>query len=189
MSLRVSEPMGERGRFRSKIRGILGLGLVGGAVGFGVGAIWGGILSVLRSGIVFDVDYLPFLLTMVLGNAKGFMMIGAFTAAGFGGLLAMADSRRSLEELPLWRMGLFGALVGAAFPPIFVVWRMGVSAASLSYAVTLLPVMGVLGCAGGVLTASMVALAKRAPEELPPGDGARDMVEADEGTESGAMGR
>ena len=53
----------------------------------------------------------------------GFLMIGAFTAAGCGVLVAATDATRSIEELPLWRMALFGALAGAVFPPIFVMMK------------------------------------------------------------------
>lgn len=98
---------------------------------------------------------------MALGNAIGFMKIGGFTAAGFGLLLTSGDSRRSLQELSLWRMGLFGGLVGASFPPIYVIVQMGLSA-YLSAPLSFLPAMGALACVGGVLTSSLVAIAKRA---------------------------
>jgi len=154
-------------RLAAKVRGLLGLGLVGGAAGFLLGGVWGVVSSALRSGIFLDVGYLRFLLDMAWGNALGFAQIGAFTTAGFGVLVAAMDSKRSLVDLPLWRMGLFGALAGAVFPPLIVVWRIGL-AAYLEAALSLLPVSIVIGLVGGLATASMVAAAKRADrQELP----------------------
>ena len=158
---------GSTGGLRTKVRGILGLGIVGGFAGFVGGAIWGVASSIFRSGIFFDPEYVRFLFRMALGNAMGFMMIGAFTTTGFAALLAAADSKRSLDELPLWRMGLFGGLVAAAFPAVFMIARFGISA-YVDAALSLVPVMAALGLAGGVLTSSMVAVAKRSSrEELP----------------------
>lgn len=166
-------------RLKAKIRGIFGLGIIGGVAGFVTGAVWGVVSSAVRSGVFLDVDFLRFVGRMALGNATGFMMIGVFTGAGFGAMLAVVDSKRSIEELPLWRMALFGALVGAAFPPIFVIWRIGV-AAYLGSALSFVPVMGVLGGIGGVLTASMVAMAKRASRaELSAVDEAQSLREAE----------
>lgn len=148
-------------RLKAKLRGIVGLGIVGAVAGFVVGAIWGVASSMIRSGVFVDPDYFRFLSGMALGNAIGFMKIGAFTTAGFGVLLAAVDSRRSLDELPLWRMALFGGLAGASFPPIYVISQMGLSV-YLSTAVSFVPVMGVLGVVGAAAGSSMVAMAKRA---------------------------
>lgn len=148
-------------RLKAKVRGIVGLGVLGALAGFAVGAIWGVVSSMVRSGVFVDVDYLRFLARMAVGNAIGFMKIGAFTTAGFGVLLAAVDSRRSLDELPLWRMALFGALVGASFPPIYVIGQTGFSAYRAA-ALSFVPVMGALGLAGAVVASSMVAIAKRA---------------------------
>lgn len=147
-------------RMARKARGIVGLGLLGAIAGFVLGGVWGVVTALLRSGVVLDPAYLGFLGRMALGNAVGFAMIGAFTTSGFGALVASVDSKRSLEELPLWRMALFGALVAALFPPIFVVGRQGL-AGYLEIAASLLPVSGVLGVIGGTAAASLVAVAKR----------------------------
>ena len=154
-------------RLAAKVRGLVGLGLVGGAAGFLLGGVWGVVSSALRSGIFLDLGYLRFLLEMAWGNALGFAQIGAFTAAGFGVLIAVTDSRKSLADLPLWRMGLFGALAGAVFPPLLVVWRIGLTA-YLETALSLLPVSIVIGLLGGLATAGMVAAAKSTDrQELP----------------------
>lgn len=154
-------------RLARKARGVMGLGVVGGVAGLLLGGVWGVVGAVARSGIFFDVGYLRFLWQMALGSGLGFAMIGAFTASGFGVLVAAADSRKSLEDLPLWRMGLFGALMGAVFPPVLVISRVGLTG-YLGGVVSLLPVSAVLGLAGGLGTASLVAIAKRAERaELP----------------------
>ena len=150
-----------RYELEAKLRGIVGLGLIGGVAGFLTGALWGITSSLVRSGIFFDAEYLRFLGRMALGNATGFMLIGASTGAGFATLLAAFDPSRSIDDLPLWRMGLFGALVGAAFPPLYVIAAMGLPG-YLASAPTLLPVMGVLAGVGAVFTTSVVAIAKRA---------------------------
>jgi hypothetical protein len=64
-------------------------------------------------------------------------------------------------------MGLFGALAGAVFPPLLVVWRIGLTA-YLETALSLLPVSIVIGLLGGLATAGMVAAAKSTDrQELP----------------------
>lgn len=167
-------------RLKARVRGIVGLGILGAVAGFGVGAIWGVASAMIRSGVYVDPDYLRFLTGTALGNAIGFMKIGTFTTAGFGVLLAAVDSRRSLDELPLWRMALFGALVGASFPPIYVIGQMGFSV-YLDAALSFLPVMGVLGVVGGAVASSMVAIAKRAsrPELESSGESSGVLPESD----------
>ena len=146
---------------KTRIRGVLGLGLVGGAAGAAVGAVLGVIRSVVLSGFFADPEYLRYVLGMALGNAVGFGMIGAFTTAGFGVLLAATERNRTLGELSLWRMGAFGALVAASFPPLFVIATAG-PGVYLAAAKALLPVSGVLALAGGSATAGLVAIAQRA---------------------------
>ena len=150
------------------VRGVVGLGVIGGAIGAVLGGAWGGFTAVL-AGFFPDPGYLRFVWAMVLGNAMGFGMIGAFTASGFGVILALTDARRSLDELPLWRMGLFGALAAAAFPPLFVIGTAGWSD-YLAAAEYLVPTSLWLGALGGGGTMTLVAIAKRAGrDELPPG--------------------
>jgi hypothetical protein len=51
-------------------------------------------------------------------------------------------------------------LVGAAFPPLFLIGRFGL-AAYLAGPSSILPVSVVLGCVGGLGTTGLVALAQR----------------------------
>lgn len=162
--------IGSASRLRARVRGVLGLGVIGGGVGFVAGGVWGVLSSMVRAGVVFELDYFRFLLRMGIGNATGFMLIGAFTAAGFGVLLSVIDRRHTLEELPLWRMGLLGALMGASFPPIYVIWQSGFST-YWATASQFLPAVAGLAAVGGVLTSSMVAMARRAGgDQLRAGD-------------------
>ena len=146
---------------KTRVRGVLGLGLFGGAAGAAVGAVLGVIRSVVLSGFFADPEYLRYVLGMAFGNAVGFGMMGAFTTAGFGVLLAATERHHTLQELSLWRMGAFGALVAASFPPLFVIATAG-PAVYMTVAKALLPVSGVLALAGGSGTAGLVAIAQRA---------------------------
>ncbi len=146
---------------KTRVRGVLGLGLFGGVAGAAVGAVLGVVRSVVLSGFFADAEYLRYVLAMAFGNAVGFGMMGAFTTAGFGVLLAATERHHTLQELSLWRMGAFGALVAASFPPLFVVATAG-PAVYLAAARALLPVSGVLAVAGGAATAGLVAVAQRA---------------------------
>ena len=156
---------------KKKARGVVGLGLLGGAGGAVVGAVLGVVRAVALSGLFADPEYLRYVLRMVLGNAVGFGMMGAFTTAGFGVLLAAADRKHTLDELPLWRMGVFGGLVAATFPPLFVIATAG-PGVYLDVAPALLPVSAALALAGGTATAGLVAIAKRAArrEVEPPAE-------------------
>lgn len=145
----------------TRVRGVLGLGLLGGVAGAAVGAVLGVIRAVVLSGFFADPAYLRYVLGMAFGNAVGFGLMGAFTTAGFGVLLAATERHHTLQDLSLWRMGAFGALVAASFPPLFVVATAGPSV-YLTAAKALLPVSGVLALAGGAATAGLVAIAQRA---------------------------
>lgn len=161
---------------KTKIRGIIGLGLIGALLGFVGGGLWGLVSSVVRSGFYWDADYARFLMRMATGNAIGFMKIGGFTAAGFGLVLSTVGWQTSLEELSLWRMALLGAFVGASFPPIYAILQMGFSA-YVETAETFARAMLGLACVGAALGTSLVAVAKRANrDELPPRDQVADAL-------------
>ena len=68
--------IGSASRLRARVRGVLGLGVIGGGVGFVAGGVWGVLSSMVRAGVVFELDYFRFLLRMGIGNATGFMLIG-----------------------------------------------------------------------------------------------------------------
>jgi len=148
-------------KIRAKIRGLLGLGLVGGVVGIFGGAIWSLVFTLLSLGFFVDVGFWSHVADRVLGAATLWGIVGVFTGTGFGALLVAMDSKRSLDELPLWRMGLFGAVAGAAFMPVYVLVRFGVGPL-LDAPLLLLPYMGVFGTLGAMFTSSLVVMAQRA---------------------------
>ncbi len=147
-------------KIRAKIRGLLGLGLVGGVLGLFGGAIWSLVSTLLRLGFFVDSGFWSYVADRVLGAAIIWGMVGVFTGSGFGTLLAVMDSRRSLDELPLWRMALFGAIAGAAFEPVYVLVRFGVGPL-LASPLQMLPYMGIFGTLGAMLTSSLVVMAQR----------------------------
>ena len=148
-------------KIRAKIRGLLGLGLVGGALGLFGGAIWSFVSTLLTLGFFVDAGFWSYVADRVLGAASLWGIVGVFTGTGFGTLLVAMDSKRSLDELPLWRMAIFGAVAGAAFMPAYVLVRFGVGPL-LQAPLLMLPSMGVFGTLGAMFTSSLVVMAQRA---------------------------
>lgn len=149
-----------------KVRGILGLGIIGGGVGLVGGTIFYLVAILFTLGFYIDAEYLSFLVGRVATLATPWGLLGAFAGTGFGALLAATDAKRSLDELPLWRMGLFGAFFGTLFMPLFVFVRFGtgpfLNAPLHMLPSYMLPSMGIFGVGGAILSTSMVAMAKKA---------------------------
>jgi hypothetical protein len=126
--------------FLRKCRGVLGMGAV-------FAAAWAVILTGIAMVIgVFDPDSID------PGEGPGRIaaigaMVGFITGAGFGALLALAERRRSLRDLSIWRSALWGAVAPAAWALLTTV--------NDSMMILLCPV-------GAALAAGSVALAKRA---------------------------
>lgn len=146
--------MSRTGRLGKRLRGLLGLGAIGGAVGAVLGAPWG-VVVWLRGW-----DGGPLIEQLLNFGALGFVA-GGMCAVGFGGLLATLDRRTSLADLPLWRMALFGAFVGAALPALFLL-----STSGTAHFVTVPGLVASIVATGGVLGAglatTLVGVAKRA---------------------------
>lgn len=152
---------GRWGGLLRKARGILGLGAIGGVAGLVAGGVVGFIEAVLRVGFFLDAEYWLLLLRAAVAAGTYYAQPAAFAAVSFGVLLAAADRRRSLVELPMWRMALFGALGGAAFFPLIVVVRLGLTP-FIDMSVSVLSTIGVFAGAGGLLAATLTAVAKKA---------------------------
>jgi len=148
-------------RLARKARGIVGLGLVGAGVGLLGGGLWGLVTTVLNAGWFWDANYWQFVFSEALNAATFWALPAAFASSGFGLLVAALDGRRSLTELPLWRMTLFGAVGGALFIPAYLLRYMGWEAVA-SFPLAMLPQVGLFAVMGGGLTASLTVLAKRA---------------------------
>ena len=146
-------------RVLTKARGVLGLGLIGAAVGLLGGAVVGLLSLLIETGFPTGIEHWGVLLRGALVNAATWSGLGAFTGIGFGALMAVTDGKRSLEELSQWKMGLLGAVAGGLFLPLREIYENVLTVAELAQ---LLPSIGILGAFGAALGSSMVALAKRA---------------------------
>ncbi|MEM7415678.1 MAG: hypothetical protein AAF389_09305 [Gemmatimonadota bacterium] len=144
-------------RWFERLRGLAGLGIVGGATGGLVGGLWGLLAPLI--GWLGD----PWLETFVAMSALG-ATAGAACAVGFGSLLALLESKASLARLSLSKMALLGAAVGAALPTAFILATSGlVNFVALPVAVATIVATGA-GLGAG-LSAAMVGLAQRAQRE------------------------
>lgn len=140
-----------------RLRGLAGLGTIGGAAGGIIGALWG--LTAPLAGWMSD----PLLESVVMIGALG-LVSGAACALGFGGLLVALESERSLERLSLPRMALLGALVGAALPATFILATSGL-ANVIALPGTVAAIVGVGAGLGASLSAVLVGVAQRAHQD------------------------
>ena len=149
------------GSLLRKGRGIVGLGVIGGSLGLIGGGFWGLGTAVLELGFFVDAGYWSIVLQRIVGAATYFALPAAFATTSFGVLLGVTDGRRSLTDLPLWRMALLGAVGGGLFVPAYILVRVGLSAFA-PFPTTILPLMGLFAGLGGALSVSLTAVAKRA---------------------------
>jgi len=158
-------------RIVGKLRGLLGLGAIGGVAGFVGGTLWAGTLNLL--GLAFPT------LWDVVGLGGGAGLSGAACGIGFGTLLIALESKKTLEDLPLWRMGLLGAAAGALVPTVYMLATSGlfhfVNAPQI-----VVSVVGYGAALGGLLSSTMVGLAKRAQQaQLASPDEAVGLLDAE----------
>ena len=158
-------------RIVAKLRGLLGLGVIGGIAGFIGGALWAGARNLLGGAFPTIWD--------VVGLGAGAGLSGAACGIGFGALLMTLESKRTLEALPLWRMSLLGAAAGALVPTVYMLATSGlfhfVNAPQI-----VVSVVGYGAILGGLLSSTMVGLAKRAQQaELAPADDVAGLLEAE----------
>lgn len=130
-----------------RVRGLVGLGVVGGCLG----ALVGGGYAVLK----------PVLFGSVLGlgvaaSATGWGVFGAFAGTGFGLVLTMTAGRRRLHELNFWKAAILGGIVGVALP---VVWFGGQFAWALLSLKGIWPLAAACGAFGTLLGSGLVAVA------------------------------
>ncbi len=149
-------------KFLRRIRGLLG-----------VGVTWGGLWSVI--GAVFGLVHgwvQPEIWTWsnpVFGWAVGMGMYGFVSGVAFGGLLSLREGRRTLADLSLRRVALWGVLGAAAVPPLFGVlglFEVGTTVVDIVQAVFL------TGFLGGTFAPTSVAIARRAELQ----SGSRDLL-------------
>jgi hypothetical protein len=142
-----------------KLRGVAGLGLIGGVLGFLGGALWGGVSVLVDIGVFGDVGYWSLVLRRVVEDGSFWAKPTAFATAGFGVALGALGKRLSLRDLSALKMGLVGAVVGALFIPAYVLVVVG-PASLLGFTAAVLPDLVLFSAVGGMLTASFTAAAK-----------------------------
>jgi len=135
-----------------RLRGLAGLGAIGGAVGAAGGGLWYAI-SGLLSGTSMPA--------LIGGAAAVYGVFGAFSATVLGVSLASTRNGRALEDIGVAWSALVGGVAGALFPLLVNLWMIG-ALEPLPLLEQFLPIMARLGFLGAALTAGMVTVAKRA---------------------------
>lgn len=136
-----------------KVRGLAGLSTIGAVAGFIGGVVLAGAQKLMGVGFPAWAD--------VIGLGEGGAIAGGACAFGLGVVLATVESKKSLEELPLWRMAALGAGLGVVLPVGFLLVTSG-TIHFLGAPGIVLTVVGSGALLGGALSTSLVALAQRA---------------------------
>ncbi len=144
-----------------RLRGLAGLSTVGGFISGIVGAV--SMIGLGINNFGFSLD--PVVWRMILEGSvmagTTFFVAGAVTTAGFASWLAATSGRRSLQELPLWQMSLMGAVVAALIPAGLLVSSGGFGSL-WAVGTRILPLTAVFAACGGLLSSTLVGIAKRA---------------------------
>ena len=132
-----------------KLRGALGTGLTW-ALGWSVvGTILQGGLSLLGIVRAPDLSVAPFM----------WGLMGLYGGTIFGGLLSLTEGRRTLQNLHLGRVAVWGALAGVALPVVYDLLRGDPGAISMMSLLTNAVILAPLAAGSA---AGMTALAQRA---------------------------
>jgi hypothetical protein len=141
-----------------KLRGVLGTGLTW-AVGWSVaGTILQGGLSLLGLFRAPDLSVAPFM----------WGLMGFYGGTMFGALLSLTEGRRTLQNLRIGRVAVWGALAGFALPVVYNLMRGDPGAISMMSLLTNAVILAPLSAGSA---AGMTALAQGADRsELGGGD-------------------
>ncbi len=135
-----------------KIRGAIGLGLLGASGGF-TGALLLGAARRL-------VGLAPWNWADLVGLAQGGALLGAACGVGVAAVLTTLESNKSLRELSPTRVGLFGAVVGGLIPIAFMFATSGTF--HFIHAPDIVATMLAIGGAvGGAIGGTAVTMAQR----------------------------
>lgn len=153
-------------RWLHRLRGLFGLGTMGGFVGACIGGGW-----FLVEGLTGGYGFYG----MSLGTMAAIWgVLGAATGVGFGLLLAATSGGRDLDDVSLWRGGALGAVAGAVGPVLVASLIVG-SAPPLGIGLWF---AGVGGSLGAGLGAGVLAVAKGAQRDNALGSGDASRLEA-----------
>ena len=145
-------------RVLQRLRGIVGTGLTWAAAWVGLGAGIGALTGM----------ELGFILQIALGNSVS----GFLAGASFAVILSVAERNRSLEELSLKRVGLWGAAGAAALSLLPLAYGV-----PIGYLFTPILINGGIGAG---MAAGSVAMARRA-EDRQLGSGPSDPLLSSDG--------
>lgn len=154
--------------FFRKLRGLMGVGITWGTLWAGIGAGIGTVVG------IFWPELWAFG-NPILDWTVGMGLYGVVSGVGFGGLLSLGEGRKTLRELSLGRVAVWGVLGSALVPLGF--GAIGAFVASVTW-VDILQAMAVTGFLGGVFAPGTVSLARRA--ELEAGGGMDLLGDGDE---------
>lgn len=150
-----------------RIRGLLGVGVTWGVLWGAIGALIGLVVGLVAGDVALSAPILEW--------ALGMGAYGVVSGLGFGTLLSLGEGRRTLRDLSLGRVAVWGVL-GSALVPL------GFGALGFFEAgTTLMDVLGAIGVTatlGGTFASGSVVMARRA--ELAEPDG-RPAIESNPG--------
>ncbi len=141
-----------------RIRGLLGVGVTWGALWGGIGAAIGFVVGLVNPAMWNYMNPVEFW-------GLGLAAYGFLSGVGFGGLLSLREGRRTLGDLSLKRVALWGVLGSAAVPLVFGALGFFEAGTTVRDIVTAMMLTAGLG---GTFAPGSIAIARRA--ELAAGD-------------------
>jgi hypothetical protein len=139
--------------FLRRLRGIVGIGLTWSAVWAVTGIFFGTVQFVSMSRAYPELARLSTFAIMALASGVSWATYGFALGSIFGGVLAIAERRRTLERLATWRIAVWGAIAGLLLPLSFALGMKiieGVSIDNVLVATAISASLGA-GCAAGSL--------------------------------------
>jgi len=142
-----------------RIRGLAGVGITWGALWGVIGAGIGLVLGLVSPG-AWDWT------NPILGWAFGMGLYGAVSGVGFATLLSLGERRKTILDLSLRRVAIWGVLGSAAVP--LLLNAMGLFGLGEAPLADILGAVAFTGLLGGTFAPASVAIARRA--ELSAGE-------------------
>lgn len=140
-----------------RVRGVLGIGALWGALGTAVGATLGVAVGAIFPGIPFGIA--------VVNGAAGLGLFGLASGGCFAAGLAVVDRHKTLPQLTLGKHAAWGGWAGFVYSTILLI----VAGPPLELLV-LVPTSAFLGAITAGLATGSVLVAKRAVDQLPSGE-------------------